>query len=52
MTVYVLIPYFSNRTEIKSNDIMVFNTREAAFQYADKEQFKHYDIIVSSYVAF
>lgn len=51
MNVYVLIPYFSGRTEVNGNDVMVFNTREAAFHYADKERFEYYDIIVSEYVA-
>ena len=51
MTVYVLIPYFSGRTEVNANEVAVFNTREAAFQYANKERFNHYDIIVSEYVA-
>jgi len=52
MNVYVVIPYFSDGIEIKSNDIKVFNTREAAYQYAVKERFTHYDIIASEYVAY
>lgn len=52
MNVYVLIPYFSNGTEVNVNGVMVFNTREEAFKYANKEQFKRYDIIASSYVSF
>ena len=52
MNVYVVIPYFSDGIEIKSNDIKVFNTREAAYQYTVKERFTHYDIIASEYVAF
>lgn len=51
MTVYVLIPYFSGRTEVNGNDVMVFNTHEAAYQYAVKERFEYYDIIASEYVA-
>lgn len=54
MNVYVLIPYYSDGIdgiEIKSNDIMVFNTREAAYQYAVKERFNRYDIISSKYVS-
>jgi len=51
MNVYVVIPYFSDGIEIKSNDIKVFNTREAAYQYAVKERFTHYDIIASEYIA-
>ena len=52
MNVYVVIPYFSDGIEIKSNEVMVFNTREAAYQYAVKERFTRYDIIASQYVAF
>ena len=47
MTVYVLIPYFSDGIEIKRNEVMVFNTREDAYQYAVEERFTHYDIIAS-----
>ena len=52
MNVYVVIPYFSDGIEIKSNEVMVFNTREAAYKYAVKERFTHYDIIASEYVAY
>jgi len=49
MNVYVVIPYFSDGIEINRNNITVFNTREAAYQYAVKERFTHYDIIASPY---
>ena len=52
MNVYVVIPYFSDGIEIKSNEVMVFNTREAAYQYVVKERFTCYDIIASQYVAY
>ena len=47
MTVYVLIPYFSDGIEIKRNEVMVFNTREDAYHYAVEERLTHHDIIAS-----
>lgn len=52
MNVYVVIPYFSDGIEVNGNDVKVFNTREAAYQYAVKERFNRYDIISSPYVAY
>ena len=50
MNLYVVIPYFSVG-DINTNDVKVFLTREAAYQYAVKERFSTYDIICADYSA-
>lgn len=52
MNVYVVIPYYSRGTEVNYTGVKVFNTREAAYQYANEERFPRYDIIASQYVAY
>lgn len=52
MNVYVVIPYYSKGIEVNFSGVMVFNSREAAYQYANEERFPHYDIIASKYVEY
>jgi hypothetical protein len=45
MNVYIVIPYYQYEGEVKTNDVKVFSTRQAADEYVMKERFEHYDII-------
>jgi len=45
MIVYVVIPYYQYEGEVKTNDVKVFITREAADEYVMNERFESYDII-------
>ena len=45
MNVYVVIPYYDYEGEVKTNDVKVFTTREAANEYVMKERFTAYDMV-------
>lgn len=51
MNLYVVIPYFSGGTEVNTNDVKVFLTREAAYTYAYSQKFPSYDIVKADYSA-
>jgi len=47
MKVYVVIPFFSNGTDVNTNEVATFIEFAAAENYARENEITYYDIVVS-----